>query len=413
METLFDGIPLGDVSVSMTINTTAIVLLSFVIALARRRGVPISALRGTIQNDILKEYIARGTYRFPPRPSLRLVTDTFAFCTREMPKWNPISISGYHIREAGSTAVQELAFTFADGIEYVEAALRAGLAVDEFAPQLSFFFNAHNDLIEEVAKFRAARRIWARIMRERFGAKKERSLLLRFHAQTAGSTLTSQQYENNVARVTIQALAAVLGGCQSLHTNSRDEALALPTEDSVRIALRTQQIIAYESGVTETVDPLGGSYVVEALTDEIERQVFRYLEKIDALGGPLAAIEQGFMQQEIHEAAYRFQKRVEAGEAVIVGVNRFQEEREPPPRSILRIDPAIEEGRRAKLAELREKRDAARARAAIDDLSRAARTAGENLVPHVVRCVESDVTLGEICAVFCEAFGEYGESEHY
>jgi methylmalonyl-CoA mutase N-terminal domain/subunit len=413
IEALFEGIPLEDVSVSMTINTTAIILLAFVVALAKRRGVPLEKLRGTTQNDILKEYVARGTYRFPPAPSLRLVTDTIAFAAKELPKWNPISISGYHIREAGSTAVQELAFTFADGIAYVEAAVARGLAVDDFAPQLSFFFNAHNDFLEEVAKFRAARRIWARIMRERFHAKKDRSLMLRFHAQTAGSTLTSQQYDNNVARVTIQALAAVLGGCQSLHTNSRDEALALPTEQSVKIALRTQQIIAHESGVAASVDPLGGSYLVEALTDEIERRVVRYLERIDALGGTLRAIEQGFLQQEIHDAAFAFQRRLEKGEAVQVGVNRFAEEAEAARAPLLRIDPSVEEARRAALADLRRRRDAARARAALLALEAAARDPAQNLVPHVVRAVESDVTLGEICTKFCEVFGEFEESEHY
>jgi methylmalonyl-CoA mutase N-terminal domain/subunit len=413
MEALFEGIPLEEVSVSMTINSTAIVLLALIVALARRRGIDPSRLRGTVQNDILKEYIARGTYRFAPGPSMRLVVDTIAWCAREMPKWNPISISGYHIREAGATAVQELAFTFANAIAYVEAVRRTGLDVDDFAPQLSFFFNAHNDLFEEVAKFRAARKVWARIMRERFGAKKARSLALRFHAQTAGSTLTSQQHENNVARVTIQALAAVLGGCQSLHTNSRDEALALPSEDSVRIALRTQQILAYESGVARTVDPLGGSYMVESLTSEIERRVFVYLEKIDALGGMLAAIEAGYPQSEIHESAYRFQKRVESGEAVIVGVNRFAEESDSPPTGILRIDPAVEERRRAVLAEFRTRRDEARSRAALEALVRAAREPAENLVPPVIASVEAGATLGEICAALASVFGEYEESEHY
>ncbi len=413
MEALFEGIPLDRVSVSMTINSTAMILLALIVAVAKRRGVDPAGLRGTIQNDILKEYIARGTYRFPPQPSMRLVVDTIVYCARHMPKWNPISISGYHIREAGSTAAQELAFTFANAIAYVEAVLRAGLAIDDFAPQLSFFFNAHNDLIEEVAKFRAARRIWAKIVRDRFGARKERSLMLRFHAQTAGCALTSQQFENNVARVTIQALAAVLGGCQSLHTNSRDEALSLPTEESVRIALRTQQIIAYESGVAGTVDPLGGSYMVEALTDELERRAFAYLEKIDALGGTLAAIEGGFMQQEIHEAAYRFQKRLERGEAIVVGVNAFVEENEPRPRAILRIDPAVEERRRAFLADFRARRNEAAARAALARLERAAADPRENLVPHAIACVESDVTLGEICGALARVFGEYEESEHY
>jgi methylmalonyl-CoA mutase N-terminal domain/subunit len=411
METLFEGIPLEKVSVSMTINSTAIVLLALLIAVAKRRGIDPATLRGTTQNDILKEYIARGTYRFPPAPSMRLVVDTFAHCARALPRWNPISISGYHIREAGATAVQELAFTIADGIAYVEAAVKAGLDVDEFAGQLSFFLNAHNDFLEEVAKFRAARRVWARVLRERFGAKKDRSLLFRFHAQTAGVTLTSQQHENNVARVTIQALAAVLGGCQSLHTNSRDEALGLPTEESVRIALRTQQIIAYESGVTGTVDPLGGSGVVEDLTDRIEREVFRLIERIDALGGMLPAIAQGFPQQEIHDSAYRFQRAVERGEAVIVGVNRFQEADEPPPEDVLRIDPAAEERRRAALAAFRAGRDAAAASAARERLLAAAR-GSDNLVPLVVECVERRVTLGEVCETLASVFGEYEAGAH-
>jgi methylmalonyl-CoA mutase N-terminal domain/subunit len=411
METLLDAIPLDKVSISMTINTTAMILLALTIAVAKRRGVAVKELRGTIQNDILKEYVARGTFRFPPEPSMRLVVDTFAFCARELPKWNPISISGYHIREAGATAIQELAFTLADGIAYVDAAVKAGLDVDEFAGQLSFFLNAHNDFLEEVAKFRAARRIWAGIMKERFGAKKERSMLLRFHAQTAGVTLTSQQYDNNVARVTIQALAAVLGGCQSLHTNSRDEALGLPTEDSVRIALRTQQIIAYESGVASTVDPLGGSHVIEDLTSRIEAEVMRLIGKIDARGGMLPAIAQGFPQQEIHESAFAFQRAVERGEAVIVGVNRFQE-KEPPPEEILKIDPAVEARRRELLAGIRARRDAAAASAARERLESAAR-GRENLVPLVVDAVEKDVTLGEICDSFAKVFGEYEESEHY
>ena len=411
METLLDALPLDKVSVSMTINTTAMILLALYIATAKRRGVALRELRGTTQNDILKEYIARGTFRFPPQPSMRLVVDTFDYCARELPKWNPISISGYHIREAGSTAVEELAFTLADGIAYVEAAVKAGLDVDDFAGQLSFFLNAHNDFLEEVAKFRAARRIWAKVMKERFHAKKERSMLLRFHAQTAGVTLTSQQYDNNVARVTIQALAAVLGGCQSLHTNSRDEALGLPTEESVRIALRTQQIIANESGVAGTVDPLGGSHVIEDLTDRIEADVTQLIAKIDGMGGMLAAIDQGFPQQRIHESAYQFQRAVERGESVIVGVNRFQEP-EPPPKELLKIDPTVEARRRDLLKDVRAKRDAAAASAARERLETASR-GKENLVPLVVDCVEKDVTLGEICESFVKVFGEYEESEHY
>ncbi|RME74946.1 MAG: methylmalonyl-CoA mutase [Planctomycetota bacterium] len=412
MEVLLDGIPLEDVSISMTINATAIVLLALLIAVARRRGVDPARLRGTLQNDILKEYVARGTYRFPPGPSMRLVVDTFAYTAEHMPRWNPISISGYHIREAGSTAVQELAFTFAHAIAYVEAALAAGLEIDRFAPRLSFFWNAHNDLLEEVAKFRAARRIWARLVRDRFGARDPRSMRLRFHAQTAGSTLTSQQYENNVVRVTIQALAAVLGGCQSLHTNSRDEAIGLPTEDAVRIALRTQQIIAYESGVSGTADPFGGSYAVEALTDRIEAEVQRYLERIEAMGGTLAAIEAGFPQREIHEAAFAYQQALEKGEAIVVGVNAFREEDEPPPGEILEIDPAVEAERRELLAGIRARRDAQAAEQALAALREAA--AGDaNLVPYVVQCVERDVTLGEVCAALASVFGEHEDDEHY
>ncbi|HEX5602238.1 MAG TPA: methylmalonyl-CoA mutase family protein, partial [Pyrinomonadaceae bacterium] len=342
MERLFDGIPLDEVSTSMTINATAAILLSLYLAVARKQGVPFGKVRGTLQNDILKEYIARGTYIYPPGPSLRLVTDIFGFCAREVPNWNTISISGYHIREAGSTAVQEVAFTLADGITYVEAALTAGLAIDDFAPRLSFFFNAHNNLLEEIAKFRAARRLWARIMRDRFKARDARSLMLRFHTQTAGSSLTAQQPEVNIVRTTIQALAAVLGGTQSLHTNSMDEALALPTESAARVALRTQQVIAYESGVVETADPLGGSYAIEHLTDDIEAGAVEYLKKIEAMGGMLRAIEVGYVQREIQEAAYRYQKAIEAQEQVVVGVNRFQLEEELPV-NVLRIDPALEE----------------------------------------------------------------------
>ena len=342
MERLFAGIPLDEVSTSMTINATAAILLSLYLAVARKQNVPFSKVRGTLQNDILKEYIARGTYIYPPAPSLRLVTDIFAFCAREVPNWNTISISGYHIREAGSTAVQEVAFTLADGIAYVEAALAAGLQIDDFAPRISFFFNAHNNLLEEIAKFRAARRLWARIMRDRFNARDPKSMMLRFHTQTAGSSLTAQQPEVNVVRTTIQALAAVLGGTQSLHTNSMDEALALPTEAAARVALRTQQVIAHESGVAETADPLGGSYAIEHLTDEIEEQASEYLKKIEAMGGMLRAIETGYVQREIQESAYRYQKAIETQEQVVVGVNRFQVEEETPVQ-VLRIDPALEQ----------------------------------------------------------------------
>ncbi|MCR4399190.1 MAG: methylmalonyl-CoA mutase family protein, partial [Firmicutes bacterium] len=339
MEVLFDGIPLDKVSTSMTINAPAAVLLAMYIVVAEKQGVPAHRLSGTIQNDILKEYAARGTYIFPPKPSMRLITDVFAYCSKNLPEWNTISISGYHIREAGASAVQEVAFTLANGIAYVDAAVRAGLDVDQFGPRLSFFFNAHMDLLEEVAKFRAARRLWAGIMRDRFGARDPRSMMLRFHTQTAGSTLTAQQPDNNVVRVTLQALAAVLGGTQSLHTNSRDEALALPSEDSARIALRTQQVIAYESGVTNTVDPLAGSFYVESLTNAIQREAESYIAKIDALGGAVAAIEKGFIQREIQENAYRYQREVESGERVVVGVNKFQME-EPPPTGLLRVDPS-------------------------------------------------------------------------
>jgi methylmalonyl-CoA mutase, N-terminal domain len=408
MATLLDGIPLDKVSISMTINAPAAILLAMTIAVARRQGVDPARLQGTVQNDILKEYIARGTYIYPPRPSMRLITDLMAYCQRHVPRWNTISISGYHIREAGSTAVQEVAFTLADGIAYVEAALAAGLAVDDFGPRLAFFFNAHNNLLEEVAKFRAARRLWARTMRERFGAQDPRSLLLRFHTQTAGSTLTAQQPDNNVIRVTLQALAAVLGGTQSLHTNSRDEALSLPTEDAVRIALRTQQVIAYESGAADTVDPLAGSYAVERLTDEIEARAQAYLDEIDALGGALAAIEAGYIQREIQNAAYRAQQAVEAGEATVVGVNRFQVD-EPHRFELLRVDPAIEEAQRARLAALRAGRDAGRAAELRGRLATAAR-GSENLMPLLIDCVEADLTLGEICGALREVWGEYRPS---
>ncbi|HEX8852162.1 MAG TPA: methylmalonyl-CoA mutase family protein [Pyrinomonadaceae bacterium] len=408
MERLFDGIPLDQVSTSMTINATASTLLCLYLAVARKQGISFERVNGTIQNDILKEYIARGTYIYPPAPSLRLVTDTFAFCAREVPNWNMISISGYHIREAGSTAVQEVAFTLADAIAYVEAAIAAGLRVDEFAPRLSFFFNAHNNLLEEIAKFRAARRLWAHTMRERFGARDPRSMMLRFHTQTAGSTLTAQQPEVNIVRTTIQALAAVLGGTQSLHTNAMDEALALPTETSARIALRTQQVIAHESGVAGTVDPLAGSYAVEHLTDEIEKGARDYLEKIDAMGGVLRAIEGGYVQREIQESAYRYQRAVEGGEQVVVGVNRFQtEEDEGVP--LLRVDPSIEWAQIERVRQLRERRDNQAVEAALIRLEEAARGT-ENMLPRILACVEAYATVGEISHRLRRVWGEYREA---
>jgi methylmalonyl-CoA mutase N-terminal domain/subunit len=405
MARLFDGIPLDQVSTSMTINAPASILLALYIAVAKRQGVEPRNLRGTIQNDILKEYIARGTYIFPPGPSMRLITDVFRYCQTEVPNWNTISISGYHIREAGSTAVQEVAFTLANGIAYVQAALDAGLNVDEFAPQLAFFFNAHNQFLEEVAKFRAARRLWARIMRDRFGARNPKSWMLRFHTQTGGSTLTAQQPEVNVARVTIQALAAVLGGTQSLHTNGMDEALQLPTETAARVALRTQQVIAHESGAADTVDPLAGSYAIESLTGEIEARAEAYIRQIDDMGGALAAIERGFIQNEIQEAAYRYQQAVESKEQIVVGVNEFEIEEE---RSIerLKIDPAIEAAQRQAVAALRARRDANRVSELRTRLENAAR-GSENLMPLFIECVENDVTLGEICNTLRGAWGEY------
>lgn len=405
MAILLDGIPLDKVSVSMTINAPATVLLAMVIAVAKRQGVDPSQLRGTIQNDILKEYIARGTYIYPPAPSMRLITDVFDYCARELPRWNTISISGYHIREAGSTAAQEIAFTLANGIAYVQAAIDKGLDVDQFAKQLSFFFNAHNNFLEEVAKFRAARRLWAKIMRERFGAKDPKSWRLRFHTQTGGSTLTAQQPDNNIVRVTMQALAAVLGGTQSLHTNSKDEALALPTEEAVRIALRTQQIIAHESGVADTVDPLAGSYVIEQLTDELEAMAMATIAEIDAQGGMLPAIESGYVNLAIQEAAYRHQMAVEAQEAVIVGVNQFVEEETIEP-DLMRIDPAIEQAQRERLAALRARRDnekVANLRAQIAEAAQGER----NLMPLFVDAVEHNVTLGEICHTLRGVWGEY------
>jgi methylmalonyl-CoA mutase N-terminal domain/subunit len=405
MEQLYDQIPLDKVSTSMTINAPAGVLLAMYIAVAKRQGADIHQLRGTIQNDILKEYVARGTYIFPPAPSMRLITDIFQFCAAEVPYWNTISISGYHIREAGSTAVQEVGFTLANGIAYVEAALKAGLDVDAFAGQLSFFFNAHNNLLEEVAKFRAARRMWARIMRERFKAQKPSSWQLRFHTQTAGSTLTAQQPENNVVRVTLQALSAVLGGTQSLHTNSMDEALWLPTEKSVRVALRTQQIIACESGVADSVDPLAGSYLIEHLTDEIEKGALDYIAKIDEMGGALQSIERGYMQNEIQNAAYAAQQEIERKEQIVVGVNQFQVD-EVLTLERLKVDPAIEMGQREKLRKLRETRDGGQVTELLGKLKSAAQGT-ENLMPLFIECVENDITLGEICNTLRGVWGEY------
>jgi methylmalonyl-CoA mutase, N-terminal domain len=408
METLFDQIPLENVSTSMTINATAAILLCLYVAVAKKQGASLAKLSGTVQNDILKEYIARGTYIYPVQHAMRIVTDIFAWCRDVIPKWNTISISGYHIREAGSTAVQEVAFTLGNGIAYVQAALDAGLSIDEFAPQLSFFFNAHNDLLEEIAKFRAARRLWAKIMRERFHAQDPRSLLLRFHAQTAGSSLTAQQPENNIVRVAIQALAAVLGGCQSLHTNSMDEALALPTEESALVALRTQQIIATETGVTNAIDPVGGSFAVEALTNEIEHRAQDYLARINTIGGMIKAIEAGFVQGEIQRAAYDFQRAVEQREQIVVGVNDFiaQDERQIP---TLRIDAEIEQAQVARLKALRAKRDAAKAKAALAELERRARTS-ENLLPAILTAVEAYATVGEISDAMRRVYGEYQES---
>ena len=405
MEQLFDQIPLEKVSTSMTMNAPAGILLAMYIAVAKKQGADMRKLRGTIQNDILKEYIARGTYIFPPAPSMRLITDIFSFCAQEVPSWNTISVSGYHIREAGSTAVQEVAFTLANGIAYVEAALTAGLQVDDFAGQLSFFFNAHNNLLEEVAKFRAARRMWARIMRERFNAEKPSSWQLRFHTQTAGSTLTAQQPENNVVRVTLQALSAVLGGTQSLHTNSMDEALWLPTEKAVRVALRTQQIIAYESGVADSVDPLAGSYLIEHLTDEIEKGATDYISKIDDMGGALQAIEKGYMQNEIQNAAYEAQQAIEKKEQIVVGVNQFQVKEEMTLER-LKVDPAIELGQRERLKVLRENRDQRIVDELLGKLTAAARGT-ENLMPLFIESVENDITLGEICNTLREVWGEY------
>ena len=408
MSRLFEGIPLDQVSTSMTINSTAAILLSLYLAVARKQNISFDKLRGTLQNDILKEYIARGTYIYPPEPSLRLVTDTFSFCASEVPNWNTISISGYHIREAGSTAVQEVAFTLADGIAYVDAALSTGLTVDEFAPRISFFFNAHNNLLEEIAKFRAARRLWARIMRERFKARDPRSMMLRFHTQTAGSSLTAQQPEINVVRTTIQALAAVLGGTQSLHTNSMDEALALPTEAAARVALRTQQVIAYESGVGDTADPLAGSYAIEQLTTEVEDRATEYLQKIDAMGGMLRAIEKGYVQREIQEAAYRHQRAIETNESVVVGVNRFEVE-EDQRVATLRIDPAREREQVERVQAVRQRREAQLTETSLNRLEEAAGSS-ENLLPRILDCVEAYATVGEISNRLRKVWGEYKET---
>jgi methylmalonyl-CoA mutase N-terminal domain/subunit len=408
MQALFDGIPLEQISTSMTINSTAAILLALYVAVAKQQGANLARLAGTVQNDVLKEYIARGTYIYPLRPAMRIVTDIFSWSRRELPNWNPISISGYHIREAGSTDVQEVAFTLANGIAYVEAAVATGLHVDEFAPQLSFFFNAHNEFLMQIAKFRAARRLWARTMRDRFGARDPRSMMLRFHAQSAGSSLTAQQPENNLARVALQCLAAVLGGCQSLHANGLDEALALPTEQSALLALRTQQIIAHETGVANTVDPIAGSYAIEKLTNEIESAAQDYISKIDALGGMLQAIETGYVQMEIQKSAYEYQQAIERGEQIVVGVNRFQAEKGQPIPT-MRIDPEIERSQIARLNALRARRDAAKSRAALEEVERRARTS-ENLMPAILAAVEVYATVGEISDALRRAFGEYQES---
>ena len=407
MEVLFQGIPLDKVSTSMTINATGPILLALYEAVARKQGVASEHIRGTTQNDILKEYFARGAYIFPPRPSMRLVTDVFSYCSERLPSWNTISISGYHMREAGANAVQELAFTFADAIAYAEAAVAVGMNVDDFAPRLSFFFVAQNNLFEEAAKFRAARRMWAAIMRDRFGAQDERSMMLRFHTQTAGAALTAQQPDNNVVRTTVQALAAVLGGAQSLHVNSRDEALALPTEASARLSLRTQQILAHESGVADTVDPLAGSYYVESLTDRLEEEAWEYLKRIDDMGGAIAAIEQGFQQREINDVAYQHQCDIESGKRTVVGVNRFQTD-EPPLEGILRINPELAQRQVERLARVKAERDSAVAEASLRRLEDVAR-GNENTMPVLLECVEAYATLGEICDVLRGVFGEHGE----
>jgi methylmalonyl-CoA mutase N-terminal domain/subunit len=405
MERLFDGIPLAQVSTSMTINSTAAILLAMYVAVAKKQGAETRQLRGTVQNDILKEYIARGTYIFPPAPSMRLATDIIEYCARELPNWNPISISGYHIREAGSTAVQEVAFTFANALEYVNATLARGLTIDDFASQLSFFFVAQMDFLEEIAKYRAARRLWARLVKEKFGAQKAASMMLRFHTQTAGVSLTAQQPQNNIVRTAIEALAAVLGGTQSLHTNSFDEAIALPTEESVQVALRTQQIIAHESGVTNTIDPVAGSYYIESLTDEIEKRAVEYLDKIEKLGGSLKAIEAGYITREIQESSWKFQREVEAKERVVVGVNDFVTTA-PYRGKTLRVDPRVRDDQVARLRALRNRRDNARVQSALNALTDAARGTA-NLVPTILACVESYATLGEICDTLRKEFGEF------
>ena len=406
MGILFQDIPLDKVSTSMTINAPAAILLAMYVVIAKKQSVDPKVLRGTIQNDILKEYVARGTYIYPPKPSMRLITDTFAYCRKELPRWNTISISGYHIREAGSTATQEVAFTFANGIAYVEAAIEAGLQVDEFAPRLSFFFGAHNDLFEEVAKFRAARRLWYKIMRERFNAENSRSLLLRFHTQTAGCSLTAQQPENNIVRVTMQALAAVLGGTQSLHTNSMDEALALPTEKAATIALRTQQILAQETGAANTIDPFAGSYFLEKLTDDIEEGVMKYLNRIDKMGGVLRAIETGFIQREIHNSAYQYQREIETGERTVVGVNQYAIPEEEQTIDYLRVDPAVEKNQIKKLALFRKSRKPAEVEQALNWLQTSAEGT-ENVLYPIIAAVEAKATLGEICDALRLVFGEY------
>ena len=408
MEILFDKIPLDKISTSMTINASASVLLAMYIAVAEKQGVSKDKISGTVQNDILKEYIARGTYIYPPKASMRLITNIFEYCKKEVPRWNTISISGYHIREAGSTAGQEVGFTLANGIAYVAAALKAGLDVDDFAGQLSFFFNSHNDLLEEVAKFRAARRLWAKIMKERFNAKKERSMMLRFHTQTAGSTLTAQQVDNNIARVTVQTLAAVLGGTQSLHTNSKDEALALPTENSVRTALRTQQIVAYESGIANTIDPLAGSYYVESMTDLIEKEAEEYINKIDSLGGIIPAIESGYVQTEIQNAAYEFEKQLESGDKIVVGVNKFQSE-ENEKLNLLKINQKIQDEQINFLNKIREERNPEDVKNKLEELKKAC-SSEENLMPFILNAVKAYCGVGEICNAMRDVFGEYKET---
>jgi methylmalonyl-CoA mutase N-terminal domain/subunit len=408
MEILFNKIPLEKISTSMTINASAAVLFAMYITVAEKQGVSKDKINGTIQNDILKEYIARGTYIYPPKPSMRLITNIFEFCAKEVPSWNTISISGYHIREAGSTATQEVAFTLANGIAYVEAALNTGLSVDDFAGQISFFFNSHNDLFEEVAKFRAARRLWAKIMKNRFKAKKSRSMMLRFHSQTAGSTLTAQQVDNNIIRVTIQALAAALGGAQSLHTNSKDEALALPTEQAARTALRTQQIIAYESGITSTIDPLAGSYYVEAMTHQIEKDAEDYISRIDAMGGMIVAIENGYVQKEIQQAAYKFEKEIESGKRIIVGLNKFKSD-EVIESELLKIDKKVQEDQIKFLNKVRRERNQKKVEEALNDLKNAANS-DENLIPYIINAVKVYASVGEICNTLRKVFGEYKET---